>query len=135
MAATHEIVKKIESVLSRKITEPVSLNHEHQYNRNKPTVFEQRVSHLLNNLGFSADVIQKTPFNLVAKKDRTLVVAAEENIKKIDYEEKNISSFSSVVGTPFLLVTKNESGKEHGITLKDMESMSSNQLMKKAKKK
>ena len=30
MAATHEIVKKIESVLSRKITEPVSLNHEHQ---------------------------------------------------------------------------------------------------------
>lgn len=132
MPAAHETVVKLERVLSRKITNPAAmLRPEPVYRSPGKNSFEQRVSMLLKNLGFSAHVVQKTRFNVVAKKEKSLIITAEKNAKRVESDKKEISSFSRVVGTPFVIVTQGEA--QSAIDIKELSLLSSKQLMKRAK--
>lgn len=105
--AVHVTVKRIEKLIG-KVTDPLNLRADFSHVVNEPKErFERIVYKDFRRIGFYADFVGQTPFNIVAKNHSIMIVSkADENRKRIEKDVPHILMFSEVMDLPAIAVTK-----------------------------
>jgi putative transcriptional regulator len=103
------VVKKIEKYIGS-VVNPQSLMKKYSFQRNEPHErFEAVVSKDLRGIGFGTDIIYQTPFNIVAKERKMLIMSrADDNSRKIKKAAPFISQISDITKVPAVAITKEE---------------------------
>jgi len=107
--ALFGIVKRIEMIIGN-VSDPLVLDFEYSDARNAPKeTFERQVLYDLKRIGFATDVVYQTPFNIVAKNHRIMLLSrADENRKRIEKTIHRVSELSNLTDIPALAVTRDE---------------------------
>lgn len=107
--ALLEVVEKIEKTIGS-VSDAAVLNFHYPDAKNIPKdVFEKMVFSDLNRIGFSADFVYQTPFNIVAKSENILLMSkADENGRRVRKGIEHVSRISELTEVPAVAVTKEE---------------------------
>lgn len=136
MSMHYNVAVKIEKILGN-ITTPANLdlgfwNLENIF-RDK---FEKDVSNDLSHLGFQTKVVYKTPFNIIAKEHKFMLISeADRNERIIERNIPYIEGFSKIAKKPALIVTKKQASFDlPSIEEKELRAITQKELKKLIKK-
>src|SRR3989338_709477 len=102
------VAEKLEAILDADLMQPVSLLSE-PLSYNTPLGFEKKVSNDMEKIGMGTKTVYKTPFNIIAEIDSSLIFSdAEANINKAKKNAPNIAAFAEVTKKFGLAVTKDD---------------------------
>ncbi len=107
--ALYSSVRKIEKEVGN-VTDPLVLRTDFSNIVNGPKDrFEKMVYDDFKRIGFSTDSVSQTPFNIVAKSQRIMIVSkADKNKKRIEKDIPHIIAFSDIMDLPAIAVTKDD---------------------------
>lgn len=107
--AMIEAVEKIEKLIGE-VAKPLDIQKSYSFEKNKSQdKFELLVSKDLRSIGFDTDFTYQTPFNIVARESKMLVISkADDSRKKIEKSAPFIAQLSSVTRIPAVAITKEE---------------------------
>lgn len=108
-----EHAKRLENFLGVKISLPAEVRKHYSTSIEPQSPFERTVIESLEGMGFSADPVCRSPFNIVAQDKSMLILSeAEEDMECVERKIPYMMKFSSLIDVPAIAVTKEEADLE-----------------------
>ncbi|MBS3051414.1 MAG: helix-turn-helix domain-containing protein [Candidatus Aenigmarchaeota archaeon] len=100
---------KIERILKTKIITPLDISFSYETEAVPRSDFETKISRNFRKIGFDTDFVYQSPFNMIAKEKKFMLLSdVEESKKQIQKNIPYISGFSRLVGKSAVIITKEE---------------------------
>lgn len=108
-----EHVQCLKQVLGVDISIPADMQQNYSTTIESNDIFERAAIEGLEAMGFSADTVYQSPFNIVVHDKKMLILLeAGENILHVEKKIPYIMKFSSLINVPAIAITKDETGLE-----------------------
>lgn len=109
MKIEHNVAKNIEARLGCALMRPVTVGGFSDVEKNSPKDgFERGVSKDLKNIGFSTEIVQQAPFNIIAREKFIVFSDAAAEQKRIERDVPYLEGFSKVVRKHVIAITRGE---------------------------
>ncbi len=100
---------RMETVLKKSIIRPLEIKTSYITESKPRSRFERRISRNFRKIGFGTDSVYQTPFNMIAKDPKLLVLSdVEENKKRIEKNIPHMYEFSKITKKSALVVTNED---------------------------